>query len=337
MRNAECCAGLVLLAFALPSSGSAQPAPVVRPQPRFEEQTSVEKRAAVETDDTVFLHNHYGNVVAAGVSGREAVIRVELAAGGDSRQDAQDFLRRMTVVADRQGRRLNISVSCPQCGAATEYRSNFNLKLPVRAVLRIENTYGDVTVDDMQGMVLVQNRFGSLGVHNCRAAEVANVVGDVNITGLTQRSLVDNRFGNVNARNLQGSIRINNENGALHLAGSSGQVQLDNKLGDISIAACRGRFRVSNNLGNVVFAQTENTPDTAIVSCRSGGIRLNLPAAPSTRISARANQGRIDAQLSGASVTASDEGQSLNCTLGQGLASFELETAGGDVSIGTAP
>ena len=346
MRNAECCANptfdvrssaLALLALAFLNSAAAQPAPVVRPQPKFEEQTLVEKRAAVEIDDTVFLHNHFGNVVAAGASGREAVITVELAAGGDSRQDAQDFLRRMTVVAERQGRRLSISVCCPECGTATEHRSNFNLKLPARAVLRIENTYGDVAVDDMLGMVLVQNRFGSLGVHNCRAAEVANVVGDVNITGLTQSSLVDNRFGNVDARDLQGNIRIRNENGALHLAASSGQIQLDNRLGDVSIAACRGRFRVTSNLGNVVFAQAENTPDTAIISCRSGGIRLNLPATPSARISARAKQGRVDTQWSGAAVSAGDQGRSLACMLGQGLASFDLETAGGDVSIGTAP
>ena len=270
---------LCLMPYALCLSVSAFAQPDrPRPAPKFQEKTSVEKRVLLGADDTVVLHNRFGNVTCLGGGGGEAQIKAELTAGGDTRNDARDCLQRMTLVTERQGRRLNVSVNCPETSAATEYQSDFNLRLPARVVLQVENTHGYVTVDDMRGAVSVRNRFGSTGIHNCRSADVSSIVGDVNLTGIVENSVVDNRFGNVSARNLQGGVRITSENGTLRVTDCRGIFRLDSKLGDISIASCQGRFSVNCNLGRVVFDQSACAPDTVVIRNRNGGIELNLPA-----------------------------------------------------------
>jgi hypothetical protein len=305
---------------------------------KFQEETLVGKRTSVGSDDTVFLHNRFGNIVVEGRAGTEADIKAEMIAGGDSRKDARDCMHQMALAIERQGRRLDISVNCPEKGNATEFQSNLNLNLPACALLRIENTYGDVLVDGIPNAVLVHNRFGSASLHNCRSADITNAFGDVNVTGLSRRVAVDGRFGNVNARDLQGDIHISNENGILRISGSTGRFELENTLGDLNISSCRGRFKITGNRGNVTFDQSAANPDTVLALCRNGGIQLCLPACPSARINARAARGKVNSQLPGAKpVGSGEEEQSLVCTTGQGLASFELETFGGDISIRTAP
>jgi len=316
---------------------AAQPGPAVRPAPKYQEKNSVEKRIVLGTDDTVVLHNRFGNIVCLGRPGAEAQIKVELTAGGETRTDARDFLLRMTLVAEREGRRLKVRVDCPETSAATEYQSDFDLNLPARVVLQVENTYGDVTVDDMRGAVAVRNRFGSTGIHNCRAANVSSIVGDVNLTGVVENSVVDNRFGNVSARNLLGSVNITSENGALRVTGCRGVFRLNSKLGDISIASCQGRFSINCNLGRVVFEQSARAPDTVVIRSWHGGIELNLPTQASAQIAARANQGQVNCCLPGAAPTRGSDGEALNCILGSGQASFDMETSGGGIAVNAAP
>ena len=331
------CVFAMLLVLGLSVSALAQPGPTVRPAPKFQERNAIEKRVELGADDTVILYNRFGNVACLGAGSGDAQIKVELTAGGETRNDARDFVQRMTLVAERQGRRLRVKVSCPETSAATEYSSNFNLRLPARVVLQVENTYGDVAVDDMRGAVLVRNRFGSTGIHNCRSAEVSSIVGDVNLTGIVESSVVDNRFGNVSARNLQGSVQITSENGPIRVTACRGAFRLDSKLGDISIASCQGRFSVNCNLARVVFEQSVRAPDTVTIRNRNGGIELNLPAEPSAQIAARANQGQVNCGLPGATASRGSDGESLVCTLGAGQASFDLETSGGPIRVSAAP
>jgi hypothetical protein len=327
--------GCLLTAFILVS---AQPGPTVRPVPKFQEETLVGRQVAVGLDDTVVLRNRFGNVLVQGNAGAEAGISAELIAGSDSKNDARSFLHQMMLAVVPGERKVSISIDFPENGKATEFQSNFTLNLPACALLRIENTYGDVTVDDVKAAVLVHNRFGSASVYNCRTAEITNAFGDVNVTGIEERVEVDGRFGNVNARSVQGRIRISNENGALRLTGGNGQIQLENTLGDLSVSSSHGRFKIASNRGNVTFGQNVAASDTVLVTCRNGGIQLDLPAHPSAQITARAGRGKINSGVPDSKPGAyGDDGQSLTCTLGQARSAFELETFSGDITIKTAP
>lgn len=337
-RHASSVAVALLCALCFMSQAFAQPGPSVRPVPKFQEETLVGRQVAVGLDDTVVLHNRFGNVLVQGSAGAEAGISAELIAGGDSKQDARDFRHQMVLTVERRGGKLSISISCPENGKATEFQSNFTLNLPACALLRIENTYGDVTVDDVKAAVLVRNRFGSASVYNCRAVDITNAFGDVNVTGIEERVEVDGRFGNVNARSVQGRIHISNENGALRLASGSGQIQLENTLGDLNVSSSHGRFKIASNHGNVTFTQNVPASDTVMATCRNGGIQFNLPANPSAQITARAGRGKINAGIPDARTDVyGEDGQSLTCTLGQARAAFELETFSGDITIKTAP
>jgi DUF4097 and DUF4098 domain-containing protein YvlB len=308
----------------------------MRPMPKFQEETLVGRQVAVGPDDTVFLQNRFGNVVVQG--GADAEVKAELIAGGDSKKDARDLLRQMTLTIEREGRKLNIAVNCPERGNATEFQSNFTASLPACALLQVENTYGDVLVDEVKAPVLVHNRFGSVSLHDCSSADVTNAFGDVNVTGLGLRVSVDNRFGNVNARDLQGDISVSNENGILRLAGSRGRFQLENTLGDLSVNSCQGRFKITSNHGNLNFVQSETGPDTILAVGRNGDIQLCLPNCPCAQIDARTARGKIDCRLPGTEpVRSGDQEQSLTCSLGTALASFDLETVGGDITIKAAP
>jgi len=317
---------------------SAQPGPSVRPVPKFQEETLVGRQVAVGLDDTVIMHNRFGNILVQGSTYAEAGISAELIAGGDSKTDARDFVHQMALAVGTAGRKVSISINCPENGKATEFQSNFTLNLPACALLRIENTYGDVTVDGVNASVLVRNRFGSASVYNCRAADITNAFGDVNVAGIEERVEVDGRFGNVNARSVQGRIHISNENGALRLAGGNGQIQLENTLGDLSVTSSHGRFKIAGNHGNVTFTQSAPTADTVLATCRNGAIQLNLPDNPSTQITARAGRGKISTGIPDARPDAyGNDGQSLTCTLGLARSAFELETFSGDITINTAP
>lgn len=335
-RCAACGAVTLLCVLGLVPRAFAQPGPALRPMPKFQEETLVGRQVSVGPDDTVILNNRFGNVVVQG--GADAEVKAELTAGGDSKKDAWSLLRQMTLVVERDGRRLNIAINCPERGNATEFQTNLNVSLPACALLRVENTYGDVLVDEVKASVLIRNRFGSASLHDCGSADVTNAFGDVNVTGLGPRVAIANRFGNVNARDLQGDISVGNENGILRLAGSRGRFQLKNTLGDLSVNSCQGRFRITSNHGGLTFVQSEAGPDTVLASSRNGGIEICLPNCPCAQIDARTGRGKIDCGLPGAeSVRTEGQEQSLTCALGTAVASFELEAVDGDITIKAAP
>lgn len=301
------------------------------PTPRFQERNRVERRLTYETGDTIFVHNEFGNVRASAGPQAEVLVVIGLIAGGDSKRDAEDCLRRMNVAAERQGHRLNVSVTCPGENKATQFQVDFELSMPAAANLRIENSYGSVTVDDIEGVLTVRNRFGSASVHNCQSADIINACGDVDVSRLTQGVTIANQLGNTTVRGVTGKIRITNESGNLRLANSGGTITLENKLGELNAIQLTGRFKISSSEGDVTFQQSSVNPDTVVIVSSNGMIHLLLPAAPSAQIDAKALNGIVETSFPG--VPRTDRQDQLHWTAGQGLGFFDLETNGSRILI----
>jgi hypothetical protein len=333
---------IVLLIFvALATIVWAQPeAEAARLKPAFRESRQIERTVSVERHDTVAIQHQFGNVQVN--CWPEAKVRVsgELVAGGDSKACAESCLNLMTVRIEPQGRRLDISAvpDKAEC-SATQYQSDLAVTVPEDAVLTIDNSYGDLTVVDLQGMVTTSNRFGNSDVHRCWSADITNAFGDVNVDQFAHGITVRNRFGNVSARNLAGPIQISNENGTVRVIRGTGRAQLANTLGEMSLVGLQGRIQITNVHGPVIFRQLKPGPDTVTINNRDGEIHLKLPEDASALVNVRTSDGRVENQHPGARKRSSDErsGQSVSYELGSKLAQFNLETTGGKVVLGAEP
>ena len=306
-----------------------------RPEPKFTAHRRIEKIMTLDRNDTVVLANQFGNVVISAWASSQIKVNAELVAGADTKVSAESCLGCMAVNATQQGRRITVCSARDKgdC-SATQFQTDLTIVVPDAVVLTVENSYGDITITGVQGVVTATNRFGTTNVHGVRYADVTNAFGDVNLERV-QGFVVRNRVGNVTAHDVTGPIRITNETGAIRLIRTVGPAQLENKFGEVVATDCQGRIEIANSQGPVTFRQLRVSSDTVRITGRRSALHLKLPATASARVNARVVQGSIVCAQPPLNQPAGSSGfdQALSYQFGDGTALFDLESIGAGITI----
>lgn len=338
------CALLLPLAVAfavpgtcVPVAATPQPGAPDRTLPPCREQTRIEKSLPAVPNETVSVHNQFGNIDVRTAPQPNVTISVDLTAGADNRADAVTCLHRMALRARTKGQRLCIGIARPDTGICrvTQYQSNFVITLPPQTVLVVENSFGDVTIDGLQRSARATNRFGNTSVHHSNAVWITNAFGDVTAGNVTGGLTIENRNGNVTLHDVADRVDVTNEGGTTRLLRSRGDLRLTSKLGAVQVTDCHGRIQINSSLGQVEFALAPGAADTVSIASDNGQVCLDLSPQASAQIKAHAAQGRIETQarLAGQSLTTSDAGQDLTATLGAGQGRVDLQAAGAGIVI----
>lgn len=317
------------------------------------------------------LENERGNVTLSG--GAESEIRVvtRKTVCATSEAEAERLAKAYQPVLEQMGAGYAFHWQT-QAGEAGAVRANLDFLVPGAVNVELSGGRGDVRVSGLQGDVNIALDRGDTTIEEVGGTvRVKLRRGSVKVDGAGGAVEVDGRGGEIRVRNARGAARVEGsfygplefasiagpvqfssrrtnfstvalpgqmvmEGGELTLREAAGDVTLLTRDYEITVEDVEGQLRLKNRNGRVEIRSRKPPTGPIDVENRSGGIELALPASSSFAITAKARNGDIESDFTGATLTLREENRgdwTLTGTYGRGQTPIRLSTTHGTIYL----
>ncbi|MGH7454655.1 MAG: hypothetical protein ACRENG_25090, partial [bacterium] len=170
------------------------------------------------------------------------------------------FRRMMNLLFDRNADGFSMSTA-------------LRVQVPASQALVVENQYGDITVESVNGTLQIENTSGEVAVEGCQgsldlqnnyaaveirdfqgAVTVRNSSGAVTVANITGDARVDNSYKPVSFQKIGGTLSINGQSSEVSGTGVSGDCLITSSYKPISVSGIGGKLTVNGQSCGVTVA-----------------------------------------------------------------------------------
>lgn len=277
-------------------------------QAKYESTRVVARTLPLE--GTLHLDHKLGDVSIRAHDRPTVVLSAKIRAAADSQQQADELARLIDVEIRTPGSDVRVETKYPEQRSRRNisFRVDYEIVMPARSPLRLETSFGDVSVEglraraditgghglvsvrDIGAAVKIDSRFGAIDVSNIRGnAVISNQNGKISARGISGEARITDRFGEVRVDNA-GSLIVENGNGAIIVSDVKGSARLESSFGAIRVSDVGGGLKVTNQNGSV---QVEKVSGDAFVATSFGKIDVKTIGGPAVL---EARNSKIDAR-----------------------------------------
>lgn len=212
-------------------------------KPKFE--FPVTETTPLGTAKSIHIQNMYGRVRIEQGQGAEASIRLGKVVRADSKEKAESLADRVQITSAVENGVLSIGTNRVDLGdAGKDLTTDLTIGLPADLPITIENGYGDVYVSDRLAGCSVTNTFGEVTMER--------------IDGTVE---IDNRNRPVEVREIKGNVQVKNQRGSVRLTQVSGRVVAQTDYDFVSADSIQGSLDVGNHFGSVRLTEVSGPVD----------------------------------------------------------------------------
>jgi len=199
---------------------------------------SEEASFPISPETLLVIENSYGAVTVSAGSDREVRARLRKVVFSSEEAKAKEVAGQIKIEGNPEGSAeastLVIRTNREDL-AAREYQFETNMEIfvPRKVQLKIQNSYGEVTVTGLEGKLEAST--------SQKALEVREFSGDV---------AASNRYGEVRLSDITGNVQVD-ARGRVEIEGVRGQVGVRNEYSAISVSKSDGPVTVSNTEGSI--------------------------------------------------------------------------------------
>lgn len=271
-------------------------------------QTPIDERRSVAADVEITIENVSGDVTVS------AWDRSEVHVTGTLGKGAEEFV----MEGDEQ--RLEIRVELPE-HARNVKKSPLEIRVPVGAELEISVISGDVGVDGVRGVIVIETISGDIEAEGrCEEIEASTASGDITLLVETDHAEATAISGDIELRGVRGDVEAETVSGDIHVIGSVFK-----------------RFKASSVSGDLYFEGDLEGDGVYRFECHSGDITLVLPESVDADFDISTFNGDISNAFGPQAHRTSKyaPGSELDFRQGNGSASVRAETFSGDIDLET--
>jgi DUF4097 and DUF4098 domain-containing protein YvlB len=167
-------------------------------------------------------------------------------------------------------------------GAAAAGSLDYEITVPRSMPIRVDGTFGDITIDGVQSEVSVENVRGDIRVSGAPTFVTAeSVEGAVSVTGARGKVKASSVNEDVRIEDATGDISAETTNGEISLLRiDSTNVDVETVNGDITYegsVADRGHYGFATHNGNITIGMSDRANVTLTVRTFNGAFRPDLP------------------------------------------------------------
>lgn len=257
---------------------------------------TLEATRAAEPGQTFYIEGNEGDLVITTWDRDEISVKATLEMVNIDRKNETLFDAESEIGLERYRDGYRLSVELPE-GSAIELKhlpriirgrikmsddggiywpmakANLAISLPRRMNLILETSYGDVTVDDLEGAVEVVNDSGAVGIADCRGpVEVENSYGSVTVSACPGDVVIRNDSGKVNLQDIGGDVTAYTSYDMIDVQRVGGRVEIHNDSGEVRVSDTAGEVRVESSYESVSVTHARG-PVT--IRCDSGDITVD--------------------------------------------------------------
>jgi len=187
--------------------------------------------------NTLNIENRFGNVKVTTWDKNEIKVDIHLETSSTDKEFTEKSFERMDVVETRDGNNINLKTILNKGGEKNTGCNNcsntivvdYDIHIPANNSLKIQNSFGDVTLPDYNGPVSLTVKYGGLTAGKLsRPEKIAVDFGKADLKNLGNVDL-EFKYSKVNISNLTGNCKLK-----FSFCGYS-KVSLDNGLTSLTI------------------------------------------------------------------------------------------------------
>lgn len=119
-------------------------------------------------------------------------------------------------------------------------RIDLLLRVPAQLALDLEDGSGEITINGMQGPVLVDDGSGALFLDGAARATIKDGSGEMVVENIAGDLDIDDGSGEIRVRNVGGKVTVNDGSGAIGIDGAGGLNIVESGSGGVSINDVKG-------------------------------------------------------------------------------------------------
>lgn len=287
---------LVCLGVLIPVSYTKAEGKTSTQDTKEEKQKVVKATFKVNSTDLLSISNKYGNINFTNHNENKVSVYITILAWGRSDRDAQDILDRITINQDNDSENIYFETQIEESRGGYNssnregFEINYEVKIPKNLNIDVENKFGSVTLQDLNGKLNLEVKHGNFNGHN--------------LTG--QRHAISVQFGNLSINEVA-SADMEVAHGSINIDKSSTDLKIESKHSNVSIDeanvlevnAKHGNMRigtVSKIRGENKFGQIEirKIVKSAVLQLKHGNCQLEQIAKGFERIEVENAHGSIE-------------------------------------------
>jgi DUF4097 and DUF4098 domain-containing protein YvlB len=204
-----------------------------------------------------------GEVTITGADVEEMEVKVVKTAYDSTQARADEEVKSIKYSIQQTGNTITLTYELPK---SMNFSNNVNtvdfiVTVPIKTKVDVDTNFGDVSVEDIEGGVVVQNDFGE--------ARVLNITGTVSVStngGTVTGTSIKAGTGNIELYSEFGSITLEKANGK--------DITMDTNSGAIDLNEVRATNKLTANtdFGDVAFEN--GSADSLSIETNSGSVSL---------------------------------------------------------------
>jgi hypothetical protein len=131
-----------------------------------EKRKTVNKSYKVSNETEISFANSFGKMHVETWDKNEVSVKIEIIARANNDEKAQDILDEIQIDIDDSSPARNLSfrtdIDSKNNGRNTSFEINYNVSVPKKSKIDIKNSFGDMYVGDLSGIVRIDEQYGGL-------------------------------------------------------------------------------------------------------------------------------------------------------------------------------
>jgi putative adhesin/cell wall-active antibiotic response 4TMS protein YvqF len=332
---------------------------------------------------TIRIFNVYGSVDVKPADGDRITLDVEKTVRATDQTEADRRVKDFTFAILNEAGTYRVVSSLDEARTRSDntwevrigndrqrFKSNLTIRVPRKAKLDINNRYGAVAVDGLEGNQTIANRNGSTTINNITgdvsvttlyaSAVLESITGDVTITNsnasTTLRTIggkvqvtnkyghvdvqdvkgdaaIENRYSAVNAERIGGRLKIEGRNNSVDIDQVNGSLEVETSYKTLSVRNAKGTMTLSNRHGDVDIELDGQPRSDVTVNAQYSDVTIAMPANSTFQLDGRTRYGNVDSSFDGVSVNTSGREKTVRGQVGQGGPRISIETDHGNIRL----
>ncbi|MFY7839295.1 MAG: hypothetical protein ACOVP7_03415 [Lacibacter sp.] len=271
-------AGIVLLFLTLQATAQQNEQKHERKRYEHVKERTVSKTYS-SSGATLKIENSFGDVTVTTWNKNEIKVDIHIEASSSDKDLAEKMFENLDVTESKDGNEIKFktttnkkknNINCKNCKVSMNI--SYSIQLPASVPLKIENSFGAISIPDYNGSVSLISKFGSLTAGNLASVQKLEVeFGKANLKNINDANTTF-KFSTVSIENMKGDNKINLSfcnNSRIVIDNDVTSLQLNESYSTVNLKPSSnfsGTYSIKTSFGSVTDRSNANikrtdTPD----------------------------------------------------------------------------
>jgi hypothetical protein len=242
---------------------------------------------------------------------------------------SSDFVFSIANTDTDQGMKYRIAANTNR-----RFKASLSIRVPVHAIVSIENRNGNVNMRGVTGNQKITNRFGDVELHGITGTvNIQNRNGSVRVDDVSDSVAVDSSFGSISVGNVRGELKISGRNNEINIDHVEKDLDLESAFQNVNIRDPWAGVSVRSRNGEISLHLLRKPSRDISINSEFGDVTIDIPSGSVFGAEVNVRNGSAESDFSELQVTSHNADHSISGQVGTGGPNIKVDSRFGQVRL----